>query len=176
MGIFHNCSNCKQRIEELELEKKQLWDLVEKQAITIVNLSKCCKKANPVKLSVIFNHNLNPNKMSLELKSGQTSVGTLVLTDVTTGLPVPATFDTVSATGFDATIATVIVNADGTLTATGVAAGVTGGTVSANASFSDSNGVAVSSSPLSFTETITVDAVIPPAHPVTLSVSWSIPA
>jgi hypothetical protein len=147
------------------------WQIIE----LLKKLKDCLEgeKAHAVKLSIIFSNNTNPQTMSLELKSGQSSVGTLVVTDTVTGLPVVATFTNVVATSDSPSVASIVANPDGTITATGVSAGTANVSVSAIAAFTDSLGNPSSQS-LSVIEVVTVDAV-PVANPVSLSVNWSTP-
>ena len=140
-------------------------------------LKNCHQKADPVALVIKFNNNQNPHTMSLELNTGQSSTGNfaLQLINLKTGQPVPeATFANTTATSDNEAIATVVVNSDGTLTATGVSAGVANATVNAIATFIDSTG-ASSTQSLSAIEVITVDAVVVP-DPVGLAISWTTPA
>lgn len=111
----------------------------------------------------------------VELKSGQTSTGTLSLVDQVTGLPVPgATFANTTASGDNDAVATVSVNPDGTILVTGITAGTVTATINAIVNFNNSLGNPDSQA-LTLVETVTVDAV-PVANPVALAISWSVPA
>lgn len=114
--------------------------------------------------------------MSLELNSGQSSVGTLSLVyeDDNTPVPGPVTFSNLTAVSDNPGVATVTPNADGTVGATGVSAGVANASINAIGNFSDSSGAR--SEAVSVVEIITVDAPPPPPRPVKLVVSWSTPA
>lgn len=180
MGLFDHTLEQTVKIQA-ETIKKQVTEIIdlnrELQRIyrELIHCIKQHKKPNPVKLSIIFSNNKNPSTMSLELKSGQTSIGTLVVTDTVTGLQVPATFTNLTATSDNEAVATVTPNSDGTVTATGVSAGTASASINAIAAFNDSNGAAASQA-LSAVESILVDAVTPPPNPVSLSVNWSTPA
>lgn len=113
--------------------------------------------------------------MSLELKTGQTSTGTLslVYTDDNTPVPGPVTFTNLTAVSDNEPVATVTANADASLTAVGVSSGVANAAINAVANFSDASGAR--SEAVSGVEVITVDAVPPPPRPVGLVVTWSAP-
>ena len=175
MGLFTD----KDLEKTVKIQAETIQDLIRENKHLTHQLLHCIKHCkpqtpHPVKLSIIFNNNLNPSTMSLELKSGQSSVGTLVVTDTVTNQPVPATFQNVVATSDNPSVASVVVNSDGTITATGVSAGTANASISAVALFTDSLGNSQSQG-LSTTEVLTVDSV-PVANPVSLSVNWSTPA
>lgn len=112
--------------------------------------------------------------MSLELKTGQSSVGTLSLVYTDDNSPVPGvTFANLTAVSDNPGVATVTANADGTVGATGISSGNANATINAIGNFSDSSGAR--SEAVSAVEAITVDAVPPPPRPVSLVVSWSTP-
>lgn len=166
--------------QTVKIQAETIQDLQHQNAHLIKELVHCLKHckphpaADPVKLAIIFSPNKNPSTMSLELKSGQTAQGTLQLVNLKTGALVPgATFANTTAASDNEAVATVVVNSDGTLTATGVSAGTANATVNAIASFLDSTG-ANSTQALSAVEVITVDAVVVP-DPVGLSISWTTP-
>lgn len=175
MGIFsdHNLE------QTVKIQAEIIQSLDRKNDHLTKELIHCLKhchhdKPHPVKLSIIFYNNTNPSTMSLELKSGQTSIGTLIVTDTVTGQPVSATFTNLSAVSDSPGVASVTPNADGTITATGVSSGTANASISAIAAFTNSLGNSDSQS-LSVVEALTVDSV-PVANPVSLSVSWSTPA
>lgn len=113
--------------------------------------------------------------MSLELKPGQSSTGTLslVYTDDNTPVPGPVTFTNLTAVSDNESVAVVTANADATLTANGVSAGTAAATINAVAAFSDASGAR--SEAVSGVESIVVDAIPPPPRPVGLVVNWSTP-
>lgn len=166
MGLFHPfCRHC-------EEENEWLKKLVDIQAEIILNLSK--PKPRQVKLIITFNKNLNSNTMSLELKPGQSSVGTLSLVYTDDNSPVPGvTFTNLTAVSDNESVASVTANPDATVTANGISAGTASATINAVAAFSDASGAR--SEAVSGVESIVVDAIPPPPRPVGLLVSWSTP-
>lgn len=163
MGFLNPCHKCEEEVQWLR-------HLVDVQAQTILNLSKP-KPANPVHLEIIFNNNKNSNKMSLEIQANQLSVGTLSLVDSTTNAPVAATFSNTTAVSDTPGVAAAVVNADGTVTISGVSAGTANVTITSTASFTNSLGVATTGNVTSVVA-VTIDAV-PVADGVTLVISFS---
>lgn len=161
--------------ETIRKQAQTISELIHENAQLNRDLARCRKhcKHRPVKLVIHFS-NINPSTMSLELKTGQTSVGTLQLLYADDNTPVPGvTFQNVTATSANNSIVTVTPNADATVTATGIGEGTADAVINALANFSDSSGTR--SEAVTVTEQITVDAVPPPPRPVKLSVNWSTP-
>lgn len=111
--------------------------------------------------------------MALEFAANQLVSGVLSLIDSVTSAAVPATFDTVTAVSDNPAVAAASVNADGSVSITGVAAGSANVTISANASFTNSLGAATSGS-VSSVVAVTVDAVAT-ADGVSLVVTFGAP-
>lgn len=112
--------------------------------------------------------------MSLEIQANQFSIGTLSLLDTVTNVPVDgATFTDVSVASDNPAVASAVLNADGTVTVTGVSAGAANVTTTATANFTNSLGVASTSS-VSVVIPVTVDAVVV-ADAVQLVVTFGAP-
>jgi hypothetical protein len=121
-----------------------------------------------------FINNFQIQVMSLTLAANQSSVGTLGLVDNTTGAAVSATFANVQAVPSDATLFSATVNADGTITVAGIAAGQGTLSVSADATYTDSNtGQSVTNNETA-TIGVLVNAVVSPEG-VSLVVTFSTP-
>jgi hypothetical protein len=178
MGIFFDHS-----LEQtVKIQAEVIQSLQKENAHLTKELIHCLKHCKPhptprpVKLVISFHNNKNPSQMSLELKTGQSSVGTLSLAyqDDPTNTPIPGvTFTNVTAASDNESVATVTPNADATVTANGVGSGNANATINAIGSFSDASGAR--SEAVTGIEQITVDAVPPPPRPVKLMVSWSTP-
>lgn len=123
--------------------EKSLIETVNIQAQTIANL--LSEKCKPHKVRLALTTIINRSKfeiMALTLNANQKSQGTLGLQDTVTGLPVVATFTSVTATPDNPAFFTATVNPDNTITVTGVSAGAGNLTVSASAAYTDSTGAA----------------------------------
>jgi len=161
-------------------DSSRLEAIIERQLDIIADqhyeLARCCHKCgckpNPVRLYLsIINKKTKFLIMSVEIQSNQLVVGTLSLIDSVTSAPVAATFSGTTAVSDNPAAATASVNADGTVTITGVAAGGCNVTISSTASFTNSLGTASSGS-VSTIVAVTIDA-IQTADGVTLVVTFA---
>lgn len=164
MGLFH--CDCKEKEEEI----KRLLNIIEIQAQTILNLSK--PQVHPVSLLLINQINKNPI-MAVEILANQEVIATLSLNDSVTNAPVPATFQGTAAVSDNPAVATASVLPDGTVEIVGVSAGTCNVTVTSNASFTNSLGVATTGS-VSASVAVTIDAV-PVADGVVLILTFGTP-
>lgn len=162
-------------------DSSRLEAIIERQLDLIIDqhseLVRCCRaknKPNPVLLFLtISNQKSKFLIMALEFAANQLVSGVLSLIDSVTSAAVPATFDTVTAVSDNPAVAAASVNADGSVSITGVAAGSANVTISANASFTNSLGAATSGS-VSSVVAVTVDAVAT-ADGVSLVVTFGAP-
>jgi len=152
-------------------EEKEKDGIIFRLLGIIENLTSC--KAHKVRLSLItIINNSKFEIMSLTLNANQKSQGTLGLVDTVTNLPVVATFASVTATP-DSAFITAVVNADNSITVTGVSAGAANLAVSASASYTDSTGAAQTAT---LTVSIPVTVAQSTADSVALTVTFGTPA
>lgn len=106
----------------------------------IINLGECEKAPHGVHLVLTTtNKNGKFTIMALTLNSNQKAQGTLGLIDNVTQNVVTASFSGTTATPDNAAVFTAVVNADGSITASAVAAGTANLNISTLASYTDSN-------------------------------------
>lgn len=158
MGLFgnKNSENNEQiLIQIIEIQAETL----KVQSYTIAELL----KAHSIKL-ILINKQTNQKIMSTTLASNQAIIGVLSLVDQVTGAPVTGTFSGTTAISDTPSVATTVVNPDGTITVSGVSAGSANIAISTTAAYTDSTG-ASQNAPLtlavsvSVTQVVTADAV-----------------
>jgi hypothetical protein len=152
-------------------EKTEL-EIIKIQAETIDRLTH--EHCEPHKVALVLNlYNTKSTLriMALSLASNQIVIGTLGLTDTTNpATVVTGTFAGTTATSDTPAAFTALVDANGNVDVTGVAAGTGNLTVTTTAAYTDSTGAAQSVS-LSLTVAVTVTAVVV-ADSVALSITF----
>jgi hypothetical protein len=156
----------------LQDEEKEFLDIIKLQA-SVINRLTMNREPHNVSLSLItFINNSKFQIMALTLGATQKAQGTLGLTDTVTNLPVTGTFASVTATP-DSAFFTAVVNADNSITVSGVSAGAGNLNVSSSATYTDSTGAAQTKT---LTVAVPVTVAQASADSVALTVTFGTPS
>jgi hypothetical protein len=156
----------------MAFNERELIEIIEKQLDLIIFLIVPKKKS----VHLVLTTNINNSKfiiMSLSIASNQTTLGTVALLDSVTQQPVTATFTNIAASSDDDAAFTTSLDASNNVVITGVAEGTGNLTVSATASYTDSNGNPQTAD-LSVVISVTITAVVT-ADAVELTVNFAPP-